>query len=599
MNTRRVRPDLLLADRETARVPLGRFASLGLGRVALDCVVARDRPDCSGWSADGPGVTEFLRLAADCGAWLAPPGAGDRSTLALESLAAPGRLFVTLGPAPEAGALGALMLPVGEMEALALLLGEPFETEPARTRRIQLAGELPGRCDGHDVAGALIAAHPGGFTEVWVEVAGEGVGSLSIADRVAICRALSAAGALVVLFPCDDRARGYLRARGRESDWRRTEAGPAPGDAWNFDLGWTVPHAISGLAPTRALPLAWWAGVAVASVDVGPGLGLETLARFAALLRGRSAQAGTTLRVSACSARAATAPEARELAETMTAASARWVREGDLVPWKRRGGRLRLVCGAATGTDRPDEDDWSVGLPAAVEAACRGRIEAPHLWPDSREVESPAGPVIAPPVLPVSRGHAVPSPSTRSASTRMTSRPPSVLRGPVVGRLEGNLEADALLTLGPRLTESLALPEALAEHVVPAARRGGGMLSRAIGSWLLVCGDVRGIERREAALPALAALGVRGVLAAGFEARARTLLARAGMLALRVLRASDLDAVELGDELELVGGLDTFAPDRARVVRDLTRAFAMVALPELNAREWNWVLAGAVPMRRV
>ena len=153
--------------------------------------------------------------------------------------------------------------------------------------------------------------------------------------------------------------------------------------------------------------------------------------------------------------------------------------------------------------------------------------------------------------------------------------------------------------MGPRLAECLARPEALAEHVVPAARRGAGPLPRATGSWRLVCGDVRGIERREAALPALAALGVRGVLAAGFEARARPLFARAGLLALRVLRASDLDAVELGDELELVGGLDTFTPNRARVVRDLTRAFAMVALPELNAREWNWVLAGAAPVRGI
>lgn len=594
---RRVRPDLLLADRETARLAVGRFAALSAGRVALDCAIARDLPGASAWSAEGPGGAAFLKLAADAGAWLAPPGSGDRATLAVDTLAAPGRLFVTIGPVPEAGALGALMLPVGELEALALLLGDSLEIEPAPARRIELAGERPARCDGHDVAGALIAAHPGGFAGTWIEVAGEGVGSLSIADRIGICRALAGAGAVAVMFPCDELTRDFLRARGRESDWRRTEAGPADAGAWNFDLGWTVPHAISRLSPARALPLAWWAGVAVAAVEVGPGLPLETLAQFAALLRGRAAHSGTALRVSAASARAASAPEALPLSETLKAASALWMREDALTGSKRRSGRLRLVCGAAPGDELVDEDDWSVGLPAAAEAACRGRIEDPHLWPDPREVGIPQGPVIAPVVFPAARAAALPPSALRTASARAAASHPLGLRGPVVGRLEGDLEPDSLLAMGPRQIEHLADPDALVSQVVPTARRDGAPMPRSGSGWLLVSGEVRAVERREAGLLALSALGVRGVLAAGFEPRARTLLARAGLLALRVLRASDLDAVALGDELELVGGLDTFAPDRARVVRDLTRAFAMVALPELSAREWGWVVAGASARR--
>jgi aconitate hydratase len=273
------------------------------------------------------------------------------------------------------------------------------------------------------------------------------------------------------------------------------------------------------------------------------------------------------------------------------------MREGDLVPWPRRGGRLRLACGVAAAAERADQDDWMVGVPAAAEAAARGRIEPPHLWPDPRDLEFREPAVVAPAVLPAARAAISPVAPARAPAARAPVRAPAGLRGPVLGRLEGNLEADSLLPMGPRLAESLARPGLLAEHAVPAARPGGSGGSHAAGGWLLVSGDVRGLGAREAGLLALAALGVRGVLAAGFESSARALLARAGVLALRVLRASDLDAVELGDELELVGGLDTFAPDRARVVRDLTRAFAMVALPELSAREWNWVTAGAAPVR--
>ena len=52
--------------------------------------------------------------------------------------------------------------------------------------------------------------------------------------------------------------------------------------------------------------------------------------------------------------------------------------------------------------------------------------------------------------------------------------------------------------------------------------------------------------------------------------------------------------IQPGDELELVGGLEAFAADRARVMRDLTRGFALVVLPEQSRREWSWVGAGGV-----
>jgi len=590
---RAVRPDLLLADRESAAAPFGLLAASKGGRAALDCVLARDLPAASAWSSGSPASDDLLRTATACGAWIAPPGAGDRTALALDALAAPGRLFATLGACPEAGALGALALPVGEMEALALLLGEPLEIEARSRTRVELAGELPPRCDGHDVAGSLIAAHPGAIPGAWIEVGGAGVAALGMSDRVALCRALGAAGATAVVFPCDERAREFLRARGREPDWRHTEAGPAEGVSWDFDLGWTVPHAISAADPMRAVPLAWWAGVDVAAVAAGPGLPLETLAWFVALMRGRSADASVALSVTAWSERAATSPEAAELAARFVAAGARWVREGELAPWIKRAGRLRLSCGELPASGGADADDWTVGVPAAVEAACRGRIDPPHTWPDPREIEPPAGPVIPPATPPAARAPAAAG-GTRSGRA-MAPRPGSAgLRGPVLGRVEGDLEPEGLLPMGPRLADLLARPELLAAHVVPGARRAAGEATGPVHRWLLVLGEVRGLERREVGLLGLRSLGVRGVLAAGIEPRSRSLLAHAGLLALRVLRAADLEAVEVGDELELVGGIDGYAPDRARVVRDLTRGFTMVALPELTAGEWQRVAAGGV-----
>lgn len=583
-----VRPDLLVADRDTLRMSLGRFAAAGALTPAVEVLVASDAPGVPGGAAADPGYGTFATLANECGLVLAPPRAGDRASLALESFGAPGRLLVALGEAPEAGALGTLVVPAGELEGLALLCGDPLEVDPPPVCALELAGELPPRAGGHDLAGALLASSPRAFDGAGVEVFGA-IEGLTIADRVAVARALVRAGARWVLFPSDDSTREWLRTRGREADWRRLDARPPESGALRFDLGWTVPHAISAARATRAVPVAWWSDVGVASVEVGPGLDLETLARFAALLRGRVVAPGTTLVVRAWAGLDASAPESAETRERVLAAGGRWLGEGDLAPRPRRDERLRLLVGAHAAGDAA-EDDWSVSLLAAAEAACAGVVSPPHTWSDPRDFEAQAGAVRAPFALPAlaARG----ADGVRGRARRPSPVSPG-LRGPVLGRIDGVLDDATLLPFGPRLEPELADPARLGVHVAPAAARGSGPHSTTTAAgWLLVLGDVRGIERREAGLLALRALGVRVVLAAGFDARARARCARAGLLALRTLEARDMEAVTLGDELELVGGLDAWVPDRARVVRDLTRAFAMVALPELTETEWNWVVQG-------
>ena len=584
-----VRPDLLVADRDTIRMPLGRFVAGGPAKPAVEVLVASDSPGVPGGGAADPGSAEFATLAAECGLVLAPPRAGDRASLALESFAAPGRLLVALGGAPEAGALGTLVVPAGELEALALLCGDPLEVDPAPVCALELTGDLPPRVDGHDLAGALIASSPRAFEGAGVEVSGA-LEALTIADRVAMTRALVRAGARWVLFPSDDRTREWLRARGREADWRRLDARPPESGALRFDLGWTVPHAIAAARPARAVPVAWWSDVGVAAVEVGPGLDLETLARFATLLRGRTVAPGTTLVVRAWAGLDASAPESAGTRDRVLAAGGRWLGEGDLAPRPRRDERLRLLVGSANAGGIEGEDDWYVSLLAAAEAACAGVLTPPHTWSDPRDFAAAPELERAPFALPAlaARG----ADGVRGRARRPGPVSPG-LRGPVLGLIDGVLDDATLLPFGPRLAPELADPARLGVHVAPAAARGAGPHSTTTAAgWLLVLGDVRGIESREAGLLALRSLGVRVVLAAGFDARARGRCARAGLLALRTLDARDMESVTLGDELELVGGLDAWVPDRARVVRDLTRAFAMVALPELTETEWRWVTQG-------
>src|SRR3712207_3319684 len=126
-------------------------------------------------------------------------------------------------------------------EAEAVLLGQPLYQPMPRVVGVRLFGDLPRGSTATDlvlVISNMLRAH--GVVGSFVEFAGDGLASLSLADRATISNMSPEYGATAALFPIDGETLAYLRQTGRDEShialveayskengfWREPGAGP-------------------------------------------------------------------------------------------------------------------------------------------------------------------------------------------------------------------------------------------------------------------------------------------------------------------------------------------------------------------------------------
>jgi aconitate hydratase len=160
--------------------------------------------------------------------------------------------------------LGVLGYGVGGIEAEAVLLGQPLYQPMPHVVGVRLAGELPRGSTATDlvlVVTEMLRRH--GVVGSFVEFAGDGLGSLSLADRATISNMSPEFGATATLFPIDDETLAYLRLTGRPAArvalveryakeqglWRLPGAGPEFDEALTLDLSSVAPSVAGPRRP--------------------------------------------------------------------------------------------------------------------------------------------------------------------------------------------------------------------------------------------------------------------------------------------------------------------------------------------------------------
>jgi aconitate hydratase len=216
---------------------------------------------------------ELLRWAQTAfeGLRVVPPGTGIVHQVNLEYLAQvvvarededgstaafPDTLVGTDSHTTMVNGLGVLGYGVGGIEAEAVLLGQPLYQPLPRVIGVRLFGELPSGSTATDlvlVISNMLRTH--GVVGSFVEFAGDGLGSLALADRATIANMSPEYGATAALFPIDDETLAYLRLTGRSPDqlrlveayakqnalWREPGAGPDFDEALELDLASVEP----------------------------------------------------------------------------------------------------------------------------------------------------------------------------------------------------------------------------------------------------------------------------------------------------------------------------------------------------------------------
>ena len=572
-----LRIDQTLTQDATGTMAWLQFEALGIPRVKTDISLSYVDHNTLQMNFRNPDDHRFLRtVAAKFGGVYSGPGTGICHQLHLENFAKPGATLVgSDSHTPTAGGICSLAMGAGGLSVALAMAGEPYYIPMPKVVRVFLTGALTGWASAKDVILELLRRRTvkGGVGRVF-EYAGPGVATLSVPERATIANMGAELGATGTLFPSDGVTRAFLKAMGREADWR--ELGPDADAAYDeeeaIDLSALVPLAAQPHMPDRVVPVAELDGLPVEQVCNGSctNSSYADLKLVAQILDGHRINPGTDAMISPGSKQVLTMLAQEGLLEPLIGSGARLL-ECSCGPCIGSGG-APVTSGVSARTfnrnfeGRSGTKDAKVYLVSpltAAQAALNGKFTDPATWGTP-----PAKPEL--PADPPSIRHLFVFPPENGDGVE-------VLRGPNIVALEkfprldasGDvLEANVVIRLGDNITTDHIMPAgaeilalrsnipAISEHVFvrvdPDFVKRARAVSEAGGNGVIVAGENygQGSSREHAAL-APRHLGIRAVIALSMARIHRANLVNFGILPLVFVNREDYAKVAQGADIRI------------------------------------------------
>ena len=572
-----LRIDQTLTQDATGTMAWLQFEALGIPRVKTDISLSYVDHNTLQMNFRNPDDHRFLRtVAAKFGGVYSGPGTGICHQLHLENFAKPGATLVgSDSHTPTAGGICSLAMGAGGLSVALAMAGEPYYLPLPKVVRVFLTGALTGWASAKDVILELLRRRTvkGGVGRVF-EYAGPGVATLSVPERATIANMGAERGATGTLVPSDGVTRAFLKAMGREADWR--ELGPDADAAYDeeeaIDLSALVPLAAQPHMPDRVVPVAELDGLPVEQVCIGSctNSSYADLKLVAQILDGHRINPGTDAMISPGSKQVLTMLAQEGLLEPLIGSGARLL-ECSCGPCIGSGG-APVTSGVSARTfnrnfeGRSGTKDAKVYLVSpltAAQAALNGKFTDPATWGTP-----PAKPEL--PADPPSIRHLFVFPPENGDGVE-------VLRGPNIVALEkfprldasGDvLEANVVIRLGDNITTDHIMPAgaeilalrsnipAISEHVFvrvdPDFVKRARAVSEAGGNGVIVAGENygQGSSREHAAL-APRHLGIRAVIALSMARIHRANLVNFGILPLVFVNREDYAKVAQGADIRI------------------------------------------------
>jgi aconitate hydratase len=451
----------------------------------------------------------------------------------------------------------------------------------------------------------------GGLNKV-MEYTGPALQHLSVYERETICNMTQELGATSGLFPSDDQTHRFLRAQGRESDWK--ELGPDPDATYDevveIDLSKLEPLIAKPHSPDNVVPVREVAGLPVRQVAIGSSVnsGFTDLMRVAAIMKGKHV---------APSLHATLSPGSRQILINLE-------KEGAMLDMAMAGVRgLEVACGPCIGmgaappfrglsvrtfnrnfpgrSGTPDDQVYLCSPETAAATAIKGVITDPRDLGEAPEFQEPdkyviyAEDFLQPPAdattVEVYMGpniKPVPLPDPIAAT----------VAGEVVLKTKDNISTDDILPGGAKVLPLRSNIPAISEYtyiyVDPTfVERARSIAARTGG--FIVGGENygQGSSREHAAIVCMY-LGIKAVIAKSFARIHRSNLVNWGVLPLTFADPADYHCVEQGDVLELPDVRKAVEAGESVSVRNVTQGLEFKASHDLTPRQAQILLDGGL-----
>jgi len=604
-----LRIDQTLTQDATGTAAYLQFEAMGVDRVRTELSVSYvDHNTLQAGPLNADDHRYLQSVAARYGIVFSRPGNGICHQVHLERFGAPGKtLLGSDSHTPTGGGLGMLAVGAGGQDVACAMAGLPFALTSPRVVQVVLTGRLGPWVSAKDVILEMLRrlGVKGGVGKVF-EHAGPGVETLGVPERATITNMGAELGATASLFPSDEVTRAWLRAQGREQDFRPLAADPDAqyDEVVELDLAAVEPLVACPHSPGRVVPVAEVAGTPLEQVCIGSctNSSYEDLALTAAVLAGRRVHPGLSLAVS---------PGSRQVLRMMAD-------RGGLGSMVAAGARiLEVACGPCIGmgqappsgaatlrtfnrnfegrTGTPDARCYLCSPATAVASALSGCITDPRTLGEPPRVERPeafarddAG-FIYPPEdgsgIEIVRGPNI-KPIPRSEAL------PDRLEGLVLLKVGDNITTDHIMPAGAKILPLRSNIPAISEHVFEPLDPTFPRRAREAGGGFVVAGENygQGSSREHAALAPMH-LGLKAVIARSFSRIHRANLVNFGILPLTFADPADCERVEQGDRLLIEDVPDGLARGRLTVQAG-ARGARIEVLADLSEKEREIVLAG-------
>lgn len=189
-------------------------------------------------------------IAKRYGLYFSKPGNGICHQIFLERFAIPGNTLIgSDSHTPTAGGIGCFAMGAGGLDVACAMAGAPFRIKYPRIVGIKLTGKLNPWVSAKDVILEVLRLVDvkGNVGKVF-EYFGEGISTLNVPDRATITNMGTETGCTTSIFPSDDITYKFLKAQGREKDFRPLEADK---DAVYDEI---IEINLSEIEPMAALP---------------------------------------------------------------------------------------------------------------------------------------------------------------------------------------------------------------------------------------------------------------------------------------------------------------------------------------------------------
>ncbi len=607
-----IRIDQTLTQDSTGTMAYLQFEAIGIPRVKTKKSVAYiDHNTLQAGFENADDHKYIQTVTSKHGIYFSRPGNGICHQVQLERFGVPGMtLLGSDSHTPTGGGIGMLAIGAGGLDVAVAMGGGPYYMMMPKVCRIILKGKLKPWVTAKDVI--LEVLHrltvKGGVGKV-MEYAGEGVSTLSVPERATITNMGAELGATTSIFPSDEVTRKFLKAQGRENDWKElvADTDATYEEEVEIDLGSLEPLAAKPHSPDNVASVCEIGPIKINQVAIGSctNSSYADMMKVAHILKGKSVHPDVSLVI---------APGSKQVL-TMLAAN------GALADMVAAGARiLESACGPCIGMGQAPSTNavslrtfnrnfegrsgtvsakvYLVSPETAAASALTGVLTDPRTLGEAPVIEMPESFLI--------NDNMVLDPVSDKSDIEVV-RGPNIKPFPINKEMPESIEGKTLIKVGDNITTDHIMPSNakllpyrsniphLAEYCLTPCDPDFPKRARENGGGFIVGGSNygQGSSREHAALAPLQ-LGIKGVVAKSFARIHMANLINSGILPMTFVNEEDYNNINDGDILVLENVREQIKSGDELLLKNKTSNTPIKVRVTLSERQKDIMLAGGL-----